>query len=200
MVHFPPIHQLLRMVQFFTTNDNLKGPILRKTHCFLAICFLGIYGGFFVFLLIINHASHVFKHIIHVGSNVLKSVFFFWVSVNTAIGFGCALKRMRLSQRTGVATANSELCCVFAVWKPPDPDMPRDVIVLHTITHNYTADIAYLVASVVAVSPLCMLVSRYFSALAIPVRTQESWKHDAPGFLFSAGSHGTTRLRQWWGR
>lgn len=120
--------------------------------------------------------------------------------MNTAIGFGCALKRMRLSQRVGVATATSEVWCgVFAVWKPPNLDMPRDVIVLHIITHIYTADIAYLLVSVVVVPPLCMLVSLYFSIFAIPVRTQESWKHDAPGFLFSAGSHGTTRLRQWWG-
>lgn len=28
------------------------------------------------------------------------------------------------------------------------------------------------------------IVLAYFSVLAIPVRTQESWKHDAPGFLF----------------
>lgn len=125
---------------------------------------------------------------------------FLWVSVNTAMGFGCALKRMTLSQRVGVATVTCELWCgLYAVWKPPNLDMPRDIIVLHIITHNYTADIAYLVVTVVAVSPLCMLVSLYFSVLAIPVRTQESWKHNAPGLFFSAGSHGTTRLSQWWG-
>lgn len=41
---------------------------------------------------------------------------FFWVSENTAIGFGCALKRMR----GGVAMATNETWCgLFAVWKPP---------------------------------------------------------------------------------
>lgn len=32
---------------------------------------------------------------------------------------------------------------------------------------------------VVVVSPLCTFISPCFPALAIPVRTQESWKHDA---------------------
>lgn len=95
------------------------------------------------------------------------------------------------SQRVGVATATSELwCCLFAVWKPPQPQYA-------SWYYCFTYDYSYLVVSVV-VTPLCMLVSLYFSVFAIPVRTQESWKHDAPGF-FSAGSHGTTRLRQWWG-
>lgn len=35
----------------------------------------------------------------------------------------------------------------------------------------------------------------YFSALAIPVGTRESWKHDAPRFLFRLGVMET--LRQW---
>lgn len=62
---------------------------------------------------------------------------FFWVSENTAIGFGGALKRMRLPKRGGVAMATNEPSCgLFAVWKPPELDTPHDIIVLHIITHN----------------------------------------------------------------
>lgn len=46
---------------------------------------------------------------------------------------------------------------------------------------------------VVGVSPTCMLISPYFSALAIPVGTWESWKHDAPCFLFRLGVMETRR-------
>lgn len=42
---------------------------------------------------------------------------------------------------------------------------------------------------------MCMLISPYFSALAILVGTQESWKHDALRFLFRLGVMET--LRQW---
>lgn len=48
---------------------------------------------------------------------------------------------------------------------------------------------------VVCVSPIFMPISPYFSALAIPVGTWESWKHDAPRFLFWLGVMET--LRQW---